>query len=145
MSPVEEALRLGVHVVNIATLSLDGTHPSNRFTYYALPETLTNFFYITTFRQSTKVKEIEKNPHVSFTTAPSDEKNAWVGSNDAIAEILDTPIQKVSHLFEDQIDGWHDTVGDLDSNDWVVIKITFASAMIVSQDGVSYFPETEDD
>ncbi|MGO2917137.1 MAG: pyridoxamine 5'-phosphate oxidase family protein, partial [Leuconostoc falkenbergense] len=69
----------------------------------------------------------------------------WVGSNDAIAEILDTPIQTVSHLFEDQIDGWHDTVGDLDSNDWVVIKITFASAMIVSQDGVSYFPETEDD
>jgi general stress protein 26 len=141
MSPIEEALRSDAQVVNLATVSVDGTHPSNRFTYYVLPEELTNYFYVTTLFHSTKVNEIENNAKVSFTTVPSDDKQAWVGSNDATAEVIDLPIQTVAPLFEQQIDGWHETVGDLTEQDWVVLKVTFASAMIVSQEGVSYFPE----
>lgn len=68
-----------------------------------MPDEFTNYIYITTPRNSNKMAEIEANPHVPFTTVPTDDDNRVVTSNKAQIHLTDKAIDDVLPLLNNQI------------------------------------------
>jgi uncharacterized pyridoxamine 5'-phosphate oxidase family protein len=118
----------GSHVLNLATAV--NNRPSNRDVFYLTPNDFDGVIYITTMRDSRKIAELEENPHVAFTTVPTDEENGVVSSNSGIARLSNLSISDVLPLITDQIPDWVDVVSEAEREEMVVIEITFPTAKI---------------
>lgn len=68
-------LNQATHIA-LATETLDGHTPSVRVVNFLYFEDTPNTIYVATARDTTKVREIETNNHVSFTTLPVDGADA---------------------------------------------------------------------
>ena len=122
------------HVLNLATCV--NNRPSNRDVFYLTPDEFTNYIYITTPRNSNKMAEIEANPHVSFTTVPTDDDNGVVTSNKAQIHLTDKAIDDVLPLLDNQIPEWTEVVGGAKET-FVVLKLEFESVKFFGNQGIN--------
>ena len=122
------------HVLNLATCV--NNRPSNRDVFYLMPDEFTNYIYITTPRNSNKMAEIEANPHVSFTTVPTDDDNGVVTSNKAQIHLTDKAIDDVLPLLDNQIPEWTEVVGGAKET-FVILKLEFESEKFFGNQGIN--------
>ena len=80
--------------------------------------------------------EIEANPHVSFTTVPTDDDNGVVTSNKAQIHLTDKAIDDVLPLLDNQIPEWTEVVGGAKET-FVVLKLEFESVKFFGNQGIN--------
>ena len=101
-----------------------------------MPDEFTNYIYITTPRNSNKMAEIEANPHVPFTTEPTDDDNRVVTSNKAQIHLTDKAIDDVLPLLNNQIPEWTEVVCGAKKT-FVVWKLEFEWIKFFGNQGIN--------
>ena len=126
MADLMEYLAGAHQMMSFATV--DGDHPSVRTVGFGYDGVEPGVFYIVTKPEATKVREVEANGKVAFSTFPG-EGGKRVSTNQAVAKVSDKPFSEIAHMFADNA-GWQ--YGHPHPEEETILEVKVASLVMES-------------